>query len=78
MAAPSSSEAAARAESTRSSVTFEVTNAPPRFAFAAWRYAEIAWITESGTCVPPGPSKNASGERSAVKRSRTFSIVGGR
>src|SRR5262245_59045910 len=32
-------------------------------------------MTESGTCVPPGPSKNASGWRNAEKRSRTASTV---
>src|SRR5918996_2553224 len=31
-------------------------------------------MTWSGTCVPPGPSKNASGERSAEKRARTASM----
>src|SRR5213079_3252740 len=30
-------------------------------------------MTESGTCVPPGASKNASGCRSAEKRARTAS-----
>src|SRR5207248_4886413 len=33
----------------------------------------IASITESGTCVPPGPSKKASGWRRAEKRARTAS-----
>src|SRR5947208_17092824 len=33
----------------------------------------MASITSSGTCVPPGPSKKASGERSAEKRRRTAS-----
>ena len=54
----------------------EVANGPPRFAFASRRYVAIASITESGTCVPPGPSKNASGRCSAVKRARTASIGG--
>src|SRR4051812_19278214 len=35
----------------------------------------MASIAESGTCVPPGPSKNASGRSSAPKRARTASTV---
>ncbi len=31
-------------------------------------------MTESGTCVPPGPSKNTVGARKAEKRSRTASM----
>ena len=34
----------------------------------------IASITESGTCVPPGPSKNARSRASAEKRARTASM----
>ena len=34
-------------------------------ALAALCYAEIASMTSSGHCVPPGPSKNASGRCSA-------------
>ena len=35
----------------------------------------MASITESGTCVPPGPSKNAIGWSSAEKRARIDSTV---
>src|SRR4029077_19333251 len=37
----------------------------------------MASITASATCVPAGPSKKASGLRSAVNCSRTLSIVVG-
>jgi len=40
-------------------VARDVEKGPPVFAFASRRYPEIASITESGTCVPPGPSKKA-------------------
>jgi hypothetical protein len=63
------------ARSSNSSVARDVENGPPAFAFASRRYAAIASITASGTCVPPGPSKNASGCCNAVKRARTASTV---
>ncbi len=72
---PSRSDAAARADVITSSVTIDVRNLPPAFAFAASRYPETASRTESGTCVPAGPSKYASGTFRAWKRSRTASIV---
>src|SRR5579864_2222927 len=46
---------------------------PPRFAFDSRRYAAIASTTESGHCVPPGPSRKAVGPCNAVKRARTAS-----
>ena len=53
----------------------EVSNGPPRFAFVVRRQSATASMTESGTCVPPGPSKKASGRCSAVNRARTASVV---
>ena len=41
------------------------------FALSSRKYREIASITSSGHCVPPGPSKNASRRSSAEKRART-------
>src|SRR5207248_5252373 len=38
-----------------------VSYGPPTFAFASREYDATASITESGTCVPPGPSKKAIG-----------------
>src|SRR5713101_180803 len=46
---------------------------PPRFAFDSRRYVAIASITESGHCVPPGPSRKAVAPCSAEKRARTAS-----
>src|SRR5262249_31899115 len=48
-----------------------VSYGPPTFAFASRKYEETASMTESGTCVPPGPSKKAIGWFSAEKRART-------
>ena len=53
---------------TRASDRSDVANGPPRFAFDSRRYDAIASITESGTCVPPGASKNTSGRCRAVNR----------
>src|SRR6188472_2684126 len=60
--------------SIRSTVRREVSNEPPTFALSSRRYAATASITSSGHCVPPGPSKNASGRCSAVNRARTASM----
>ena len=46
---PSRSDAAARADAITSSVTIEVRNFPPAFAFAASMYPDTASSTESGT-----------------------------
>src|SRR5919198_5996891 len=58
---------------TSASVRRLVSYGPLTFAFDSRRYREIASMTESGTCVPPGPSKKASGCLSAEKRARTVS-----
>jgi hypothetical protein len=71
MAHPRKRAAAARASTTTASLARLVAKEPPRFAFYCRRYDVIASITESGTCVPPGPSKNAVLRSSAENRSRT-------
>ena len=63
---PRKSAAASLALVTSASVARLVAKAPPEFAFASRKWAEIASMTSSGTCVPPGPSKNASGPSSAA------------
>ncbi len=65
------SAARSRACSISSTVRREVSKEPPTFAFDSRRYAEIASMTSSGHCVPPGPSKKASGRWRAVNRART-------
>ena len=61
--APRNLAAASRAFATSASLRTLASNAPPRFAFDSRRYAAIASITESGVCVPPGPSNSAQSER---------------
>src|SRR5712691_1322313 len=56
---------------TTASVRRLVSYGPPTFAFDSRKYAETASMTESGTCVPPGASKNAKPLWSALKRART-------
>ena len=55
------------------SVRMLVPYGPPTLAFDSRKYADTASMTESGTCVPPGPSKNASSLCSDEKRARTAS-----
>ena len=70
---PRNAAAAWRAWPISSSLWRLLANAPPRFAFDVRRYAEIASITESGHCVPPGASSSAVGVSRAEKRARTAS-----
>ena len=70
---PRNDAAVRRACSSSASLRRLLPKAPPRFAFDSRRYAEIASMTESGTCVPPGASKSAVGPRSAENRPRTAS-----
>ena len=56
---PRNAAAVSRASATSASLRRLLPNGPPRFAFDSRRYPEIASITESGHCVPPGPSKKA-------------------
>ena len=69
--APRKRAAVSCAASTTWSLRRLVSKGPPRFAFASRRYDVTASITESGVCVPPGPSKNAVFLCSAAKRART-------
>src|SRR5207237_9714921 len=62
-----------RACATSASVRRLVSYGPPTFALFSRKYDATASITESGTCVPPGPSKKASGWRRAEKRVRAAS-----
>ena len=55
------------------SVRMLVPYGPPTLALDSRKYVETASITESGTWVPPGPSKNARSLRSEEKRARTAS-----
>ena len=55
------------------SVRMLVPYGPPTFAFDSRKYVATASITESGTCVPPGPSKSVSPLSSDEKRARTAS-----
>ena len=69
--APRNLAAVARALAISASVARDVANAPPLFAFDSRRYDAMASMTASGTCVPPGPSKNAIGCWSAEKPARS-------
>ena len=53
-----------------SSTARPVAYGAPRFADASRSAFAIASPTSSGTCVPPGASKNANPERSDEKRAR--------
>ena len=57
---PNMAAMAACAAAITSSLRRLVANAPCVLAFEAAKYSPIARITRSGTCVPPGPSKNAA------------------
>ncbi len=59
------------ASSTSSVVRRLVEYGAPMFALSSRRYRPMASMTSSGHCVPPGPSKNASGRSRAEKRART-------
>jgi ATP-dependent Clp protease adaptor protein ClpS len=47
----------------------------PTFAFDSRKYPETASMTSSGTCVPPGPSKKASGWRSGEPGADGLDVV---
>jgi hypothetical protein len=68
---PRNDAAFSRERATSSSVRRLVSYGAPTFAFVSRRYDAIASITSSGHCVPPGPSKNASGRARAENRFRT-------
>jgi hypothetical protein len=70
---PRNSAARSRACTISASVRREVSYGAPVFAFDSRKYPAIASITSSGHCVPPGPSKKASGRWSALNRTRTAS-----
>jgi len=70
---PRNEAAFSRERSTSASVRRLVSYGAPMLAFDSRRYDEIASITSSGHCVPPGPSKKASVRWSAEKRARTAS-----
>ena len=56
-AQPRKSAAASRACAISASVLRLVAYSPPMFALSSRKYFATAWMTVSGTCVPPGPSK---------------------
>jgi hypothetical protein len=70
---PRKRAAVSSAVSTSASVRMLVPYGPPRFAFDSRKYVDTASMTESGTCVPPGPSKKTSSLCSDENRARTAS-----